>query len=82
MTHRTLSHAINEMLTTVDTKVDDISDSTKRIKHDVGRVDRNIVKIGGQVTHMNDGILQMQSQIQKLQDGVCISIHQRLVIDN
>ncbi len=44
MTHRTLSHAINEMLTTVDTKVDDISDSTKRIKYDVGRVDRNIVK--------------------------------------
>ncbi|KAK0219365.1 hypothetical protein EDD85DRAFT_961104 [Armillaria nabsnona] len=66
--HTTLSHAINEMLATVDTKVDDISDSTKRIKHDVGRVDRNIVKIGGQVTHVNDGILQMQSQMQKFQD--------------
>ncbi|KAK0219097.1 hypothetical protein IW262DRAFT_1462723 [Armillaria fumosa] len=60
--HATLSHTISEMLT-VDTKVDDISDNTKRTKYDVGRVDRNIIKIGGQVTHMNDGILQMQNQM-------------------
>ncbi|KAK0432044.1 hypothetical protein EV421DRAFT_1911347 [Armillaria borealis] len=70
--HATLSHAINEMLATVDTKVDDISDSTKRIKHDVDRVDRNVVKIGGQVTHMNDGTLQMQSQMQKFQDDAML----------
>lgn len=78
MTPRTLSYAINEMLVTVDTKVDNISDSTKRIKHDVGRVDRNIVKIDGQVTRMNDGILQMQ----KFQDGGYISFHRRLVVDD
>ncbi|KAK0472466.1 hypothetical protein IW261DRAFT_1570822 [Armillaria novae-zelandiae] len=66
--HATLSHAINEMLTTVDTKVDDISDDTKRIRYDVGRVDRNTVKIGGQVTYMNNEMLRMQNQIQKFQD--------------
>ncbi|PBK85135.1 hypothetical protein ARMGADRAFT_1018177 [Armillaria gallica] len=70
-----LSHAIQEKLTIVDTKVDDVLESTNRIERVAGRVDTNIVNVHSQVAHLIDGVSQIQSQGQKTQnDGLCISI--------
>ncbi|KAK0430759.1 hypothetical protein EV421DRAFT_241470 [Armillaria borealis] len=66
--HFTLSQAI-------DMKVDGVLDSTNRIEQVTQRVDTNVFKIRDQVAHINDGVLQIQSQGQKAEDDdLCMCV--------
>ena len=69
MTYRALSHTIQEKLDSVDTKVDDVLESTNQIEQVADRVDTNIVNVHGQVAHLINGVSQIQSHGQKTQDG-------------
>ncbi|PBK81229.1 hypothetical protein ARMGADRAFT_813254 [Armillaria gallica] len=66
--HAALSRAMNETLAIVDTKVDNISDTTEHIKDNVNLVGRNVVKVDDKVTHMDGEISQFHSQMQRDQD--------------
>ncbi|SJL14240.1 uncharacterized protein ARMOST_17696 [Armillaria ostoyae] len=63
--HFALSQVINEMLAIVDMKMDGILDSANWVEQVTGRVDTNILKIHGQVAHINDGLSQQQILEQK-----------------
>ncbi len=79
-TYSKLSHAIQEKLTIVDAKVDDVLESTNRIERVAGRVDTNIVNVRGQVAHLIDGVSQIQSQGQKTQNGAHLSFSSPTVL--
>ncbi|KAK0438156.1 uncharacterized protein EV420DRAFT_1316688 [Desarmillaria tabescens] len=66
--HAALSRAINKSLAIVDTKVDGISDNTKRIERDVSFVGRNIIRFSNQVTQIDGEISHVRNQIEKNQD--------------
>ncbi len=69
MTYRALSHAIQEKLVSIDTKIDSVGDSMSRIEQVTECVHTNIGNVGGQVAHIKDGVSRIQSQGQKAQDG-------------
>ncbi len=69
MTYRALSHTIQERLDSVDTKVDDVLQSTHRNGEVASRVETKVKEIGGQVGHIIDDVSRIQSRAQKAQDG-------------
>ncbi len=65
---RALSRALNKTLIIVDTKVDGISDNTKRIKDDVSLVGKNVVKVSDHVMRIDGELSQIRSNMEKDQD--------------
>ncbi|KAK0438134.1 uncharacterized protein EV420DRAFT_1651578 [Desarmillaria tabescens] len=66
--HAALSRALNKTLVIVDTKVDGISDNTKRIKDDVSLVGKNVVKVSDHVMRIDGELSQIRSNMEKDQD--------------
>ncbi|SJL14259.1 uncharacterized protein ARMOST_17715 [Armillaria ostoyae] len=66
--HAALSRALNKTLIIVDTKVDGISDNTKRIKDDVSLVGKNVVKVSDHVMRIDGELSQIRSNMEKDQD--------------
>ncbi|PBK81206.1 hypothetical protein ARMGADRAFT_812790, partial [Armillaria gallica] len=66
--HVALSHTIQEMLDSVDTKVDDVLESTHRNGEVTSRVETKVKEIGGQVGHIIDDVSRIQSRAQEAQD--------------
>ncbi|PBK81183.1 hypothetical protein ARMGADRAFT_1091476 [Armillaria gallica] len=66
--HVALSHTIQEMLDSVDTKVDDVLQSMHWNGEVASHVETKVKEISSQVGHITNDVSQIQSQVQKAQD--------------